>query len=74
MTALAPLPFRRLAFSSHLGDWEFLYAPPPADLAGIVETFWISRGRQRSLKLFLINGGYHTLQYTLIGLILGVWH
>ena len=29
---------------------------------------------QRSLKLFLINGGYHTLQYTLIGLILGVWH
>lgn len=28
---------------------------------------------QRSLKLFLINGGYHTLQYTLIGLILGAW-
>ena len=28
---------------------------------------------QRSFKLFLINGGYHTLQYTLIGLILGVW-
>ena len=29
---------------------------------------------QRSLKLFAINGGYHTLQYTLIGLILGLWH
>jgi hypothetical protein len=29
---------------------------------------------QRSLKLFVVNGGYHTLQYTLIGLILGVWH
>ena len=29
---------------------------------------------QRSLKLFLVNGGYHTLQYTLIGLILGLWH
>jgi hypothetical protein len=28
---------------------------------------------RRSAKLFLINGGYHTLQYTLIGLILGVW-
>lgn len=28
---------------------------------------------QRSMKLFLINGGYHTLQYTLIGLILGAW-
>ena len=29
---------------------------------------------QRSLRLFLINGGYHTLQYALIGLILGLWH
>ena len=29
---------------------------------------------QRSLRLFLINGGYHTIQYTLIGLILGLWH
>jgi hypothetical protein len=25
---------------------------------------------RRSLKLFLINGGYHTVQFTLIGLIL----
>jgi len=24
--------------------------------------------------LFLINGGYHTLQYTLIGAVLGIWH
>jgi hypothetical protein len=29
---------------------------------------------QRSMRLFLINGGYHTLQYTLIGLVLGLWH
>jgi hypothetical protein len=29
---------------------------------------------QRSLQLFLINGGYHTLQYTLIGAVLGLWH
>lgn len=29
---------------------------------------------QRPLSLFLTNGGYHTLQYTLIGLILGLWH
>jgi hypothetical protein len=28
---------------------------------------------RRSTKLFLINGGYHTVQYTLIGLILGAW-
>lgn len=28
---------------------------------------------RRSLKLFLIDGGYHTLQFTLIGLVLGLW-
>ncbi len=29
---------------------------------------------RKGLTLFLINGGYHTLQFTLIGLILGAWH
>jgi Protein of unknown function (DUF1761) len=29
---------------------------------------------QRSLRLFLINGGYHTVQYTVIGAVLGWWH
>ena len=28
---------------------------------------------RRPLALFLINGGYQTLQYTLIGAILGAW-
>ena len=28
---------------------------------------------RRPLALFLINGGYSTLQFTLIGLILGAW-
>jgi hypothetical protein len=28
----------------------------------------------RSLRLFLVNGGYHTLQFTVIGLVLGLWH
>jgi len=28
----------------------------------------------RPLKLLLINGGYHTLQFTLYGLILALWH
>lgn len=28
----------------------------------------------RSLKLWLIDGGYHTLQFTLYGLVLGSWH
>ena len=29
---------------------------------------------RRPLALWLINGGYHTIQFTLIGLILGAWH
>ena len=28
----------------------------------------------RSLKLWLIDGGYHVLQFALYGLILGLWH
>jgi hypothetical protein len=28
----------------------------------------------RSLRLLLINGGYHTMQFTIYGLILGIWH
>jgi len=29
---------------------------------------------RRSFRLFLIDGGYHTLQFTLIGVILALWH
>lgn len=29
---------------------------------------------RRPTKLLMINGGYHTLQYTCYGLILGFWH
>jgi hypothetical protein len=29
---------------------------------------------RRSMPLFLVNGGYHTLQFTLYGVILGLWH
>lgn len=28
----------------------------------------------KPMSLWLINGGYRTLQFTLIGLILGAWH
>ena len=28
----------------------------------------------KSLALFLVNGGYHTVQFTVIGLVLGLWH
>jgi hypothetical protein len=29
---------------------------------------------QKSLKLFLINGGYHTIQFTLYGAVFGLFH
>ena len=29
---------------------------------------------QRTLKLWLIDGGYHAAQFLLFGLILGLWH
>jgi hypothetical protein len=29
---------------------------------------------QRSFKLWLIDGGYHGVQFVLFGLILGLWH
>lgn len=42
---------------------------------------WVSGGlgviclfERRSPKLFLINAGYLTLAFTLIGLVLGLWH
>jgi hypothetical protein len=28
----------------------------------------------RSIKLWLIDGGYHSVQFTLFGLIMGLWH
>lgn len=28
----------------------------------------------RSFKLWLVDGGYHTVQFTLFGLVLGLWH
>lgn len=43
--------------------------------------FWVGAGlaltyvfERRPLSLTLINGGYATLQFTLIGAILGAWH
>jgi Protein of unknown function (DUF1761) len=29
---------------------------------------------RRSFKLFLIDGGYHTVQFTMIGIVLALWH
>lgn len=45
-----------------------------AGLCWVAASFGINYLFERkSLTLFLINGGYHALQFTLIGLILGAW-
>lgn len=42
--------------------------------------FWVASSfginylfERKSLKLFAINAGYHTLQFTLVGLVLALW-
>ena len=67
------------AFAAWLGA-----APPLADalkagaLAGfgfVAASFGINyQFAQRSFRLWLIDGGYHTVQFVLFGLILGSWH
>jgi len=41
-------------------------------VAGSIGINYLFEGK--SLKLFAINGGYHTLEFTLIGLVLGLIH
>ena len=41
-------------------------------VAGSIGINYLFEGK--SLKLFAINGGYHTLEFTIIGLILGLIH
>jgi hypothetical protein len=46
-----------------------------AGLTWVAASFGINYLFERkSFGLFLVNGGYHTLQFTLYGLILGLWH
>jgi hypothetical protein len=46
-----------------------------AGLCWVATSFGINYLFERkSLTLFLINGGYHTVQFTMIGLVLGLWH
>ena len=43
-------------------------------LAIVAMSFGISHAfTQRSLRVWLIDGGYHTLQFTLYGLVIGLW-
>ncbi|NML07274.1 DUF1761 domain-containing protein [Sphingomonas sp. G-3-2-10] len=46
-----------------------------AGLCWVATSFGINGLFERKpIALTLINGGYHTVQFTLIGAILGVWH
>jgi hypothetical protein len=46
-----------------------------AGVAWVASSFGINYLFERkSLRLFLINAGYHVVQFTLIGAILGLWH
>lgn len=46
-----------------------------AGLCWVATSFGINYLFERKgFCLFLVNGGYHTVQFTLFGLILGLWH
>lgn len=67
------------AFAMFLGPEP---APGFAVAAGLVAGLcWVAMSfginyvfAGRSLKLWLIDGGYHVIQFALYGLILGLWH
>lgn len=63
----------------------FLGAEPPLEralLAGLMAGFGIAAAcfginyqfAQRSMVLWGIDGGYHTVQFVVFGVILGLWH
>ncbi len=65
-------------FAVFLGKMEPVMATAYGFSAGLC---WVATSfgtnylfERKPLPLFLINGGYHTVQFTLIGLILGLWH
>jgi Protein of unknown function (DUF1761) len=46
-----------------------------AGLCWVAASFGINYLFERkNFTLFLVNGGYHTVQFTLYGLVLGLWH
>lgn len=68
-----------LVFALFLGPRPaFGFALAAGLMAGL---FWVGTSfginylfEHKSLRLFLINAGYHTVQYGVIGAILGLWH
>jgi hypothetical protein len=52
-----------------------LKAGAMAGLGLVATSFGINyQFAQRSFKLWLIDGGYHAVQFLIFGLILGLWH
>ena len=67
------------AFATYLGPAPALTTALHAGVAigalYVATSFGINYAfAQRSFKLWAIDGGYHTLQFSLYGLILGLWH
>jgi hypothetical protein len=67
------------AFAAWLGASstleEALKAGAIAGFGFVAASFGINyQFAQRPLKLWLIDGGYHTVQFMLFGLVLGLWH
>ncbi|HVS22617.1 MAG TPA: DUF1761 domain-containing protein [Gammaproteobacteria bacterium] len=58
------------------GDWQFgLFAGLAAGLTFVAMAFGIVYlFESRPFKLWLINAGYHTVVFTVMGTILGAWH
>jgi hypothetical protein len=78
-TAFVAALIAAAAFAWWLGPApELEYAVRHGVLAGlgiVAMSFGINYAfAGRSLKLWLIDGGYHTLQFALYGMILGAWH
>lgn len=68
-----------VVFAMFLGPKpEIVFATSAGFAAGLC---WVATSfginylfERKSMALFLINGGYHTVQFTMIGLVLGLWH
>ena len=68
-----------VAFASWLGASPSLETALKAGvlvgLCFVAASFGINyQFAQRSFKLWLIDGGYHAVQFLVFGLILGLWH
>lgn len=67
------------AFAVYLGPdpqlWIAVHAGLMVGALFVATSFAINYAfAQRSLKMWLIDAGYHTLQFALYGVILGLWH